>query len=113
MKLPRSLIAMYSLLLLLAVSSAAQTNKITVAKRKITSAKFEPLRKSSSTTPLRAEGEPTFLNLDDPYQKEVLRFDLWERSCQVRRARDEISECKCVRNRKDHELSRSGIAREK
>ena len=79
MKSPRSLLIMcvfYS-----CCSCSPSQRKPTRSPRlgqKITSAKSERLRKSSPhALRHRQQGQPTFLNLDDPYPKEVFTISIW------------------------------------
>jgi hypothetical protein len=60
----------------------------------------------SLLSPSRFEGQPTFLNLDEPYPHEIFsRSDLGQRPRQVRRSGTEVPGRSYMRDREDCELS--------
>jgi hypothetical protein len=79
MKSLRSLTVAYLFSLLLAFSTAAQTNKITAAEAKDHVGEIRTVcGKVVSTHYARgSKGQPTFLNLDEPYSKEVFTILIW------------------------------------
>ena len=79
MKLPRSLTAACFFFVLLAFSTAAQTNKITAAEAKDHVGETQSVcgKVVSTHYAAKSKGEPTFLNLDEPYPKEVLTILIW------------------------------------
>jgi len=72
MKLSRSLIISYFLFLLIALNTSAQTNKITAAEAKDHVGETRTVcgKVASTHFASSSKGEPTFLNLDEPYPKE-------------------------------------------
>jgi hypothetical protein len=79
MKSPRSLITACFLFSLLAFSTAAQTNKITAAEAKDHVGKTRTVcgKVASTHYASSSKGQPTFLNLDEPYPKEVFTILIW------------------------------------
>lgn len=79
MKSPRSLITAYFLFFLLAFSTAAQTNKITAAEAKNHVGETRTVcgKVVSTHYATGSKGQPTFLNLDEPYPKEVFTILIW------------------------------------
>jgi hypothetical protein len=79
MKSPRSLIITCFLLSLLALSTAAQTNKITAAEAKDHVGETRTVcgKVASTHFASKSKGEPTFLNLDEPYPTEVFTILIW------------------------------------
>jgi hypothetical protein len=73
MKSPRSLITTCFLFLLLASGTLAQTNKITAAEAKDHVGEVRTVcgKVASARYAAQSKGQPTFLNLDEPYPKEV------------------------------------------
>jgi hypothetical protein len=73
MNSPRPLIITCFLFLLLASSTLAQTNKITAAEAKDHVAETRTVcgKVASTHYATGSKGQPTFLNLDEPYPKEV------------------------------------------
>ena len=72
-------IATCFLFLLLAFSTAAQTNKITPAEAKDHVGETRTVcgKVVSTHFASKSKGEPTFLNLDEPYPKEVFTILIW------------------------------------
>ena len=83
MKSLRSLTVAYLFSLLLAFSTAAQTNKITAAEAKDHVGEIRTVcGKVVSTHYARgSKGQPTFLNLDEPYPKEAFTILIWGNDC--------------------------------
>ena len=79
MKSLRSLTVAYLFSLLLAFSTAAQTNKITAAKAKDHVGEIRTVcgKVVSTHYASGSKGQPTFLNLDEPYPKEVFTILIW------------------------------------
>ena len=79
MKSPRSPISAYLLFLLLTLSTAAQTNKITAAEAKDHVGEVRTVcgKVASTHFASKSKGQPTFLNLDEPYPKEVFTILIW------------------------------------
>jgi len=79
MKSPRSLITACFLFFLFAFNTAAQTNKITAAEAKdhIGETRIVCGKVASTHFASKSKGEPTFLNLDEPYPKEVFTILIW------------------------------------
>jgi hypothetical protein len=79
MKSPRSLITTCFLFLLLASSTLAQTNKITAteAKDHVGETRTVCGKVASTHFAAKSKGQPTFLNLDDRYPKEVFTILIW------------------------------------
>jgi hypothetical protein len=79
MKSPRSLIAACFLFLLFALNTAAQTNQITAAEAKDHVGETQTVcgKVASTHFASKSQGEPTFLNLDEPYPKEVFTILIW------------------------------------
>jgi hypothetical protein len=79
MKSPRSLITACFLFSLLAFSTAAQTNKITAAEAKDHVGETRTVcgKVVSTHYATSSKGQPTFLNLDEPYPKEVFTILIW------------------------------------
>jgi hypothetical protein len=67
------------LLLLFAISTAAQTNKITAAEAKDHMGEIRTVcgQVVSTHYATSSKGQPTFLNLDEPYPKEVFTVLIW------------------------------------
>jgi hypothetical protein len=107
MKSPRSLITACFLFFLFAFNTAAQTNKITAAEAKdhIGETRTVCGKVVSTHYASGSKGQPTFLNLDEPYPKEVFTILIWGSDrAQVRCDRDEIQGCEGVRDRRDSSL---------
>ena len=83
MKSPRSLITACFLFCLLAFSTAAQTNKITAAEAKdhIGETRTVCGKVVSTHYASGSKGQPTFLNLDERYPKEVFTILIWGNDC--------------------------------
>jgi len=79
MKSPRSLITACFLIFLFAFNTAAQTNKITAgeAKDHIGEVRAVCGKVASTHFATKSKGQPTFLNLDEPYPKEVFIILIW------------------------------------
>ena len=79
MKSLRSLTVVYLFSLLLAFSTAAQTNKITAAEAKDHVGEIRTVcgKVVSTHYASGSKGQPTFLNLDEPYPKEVFTILIW------------------------------------
>jgi len=79
MKSPRSLITACFLFFLVAFNTAAQTNKITAAEAKDHVGETRTVcgKVVSTHYAAKSNGEPTFLNLDEPYPKEVFTILIW------------------------------------
>jgi hypothetical protein len=79
MKSLRSLTVAYLFSLLLVFSTAAQTNKITAAEAKDHVGEIRTVcgKVVSTHYASGSKGQPTFLNLDEPYQKEVFTILIW------------------------------------
>src|ERR1700739_2304586 len=79
MKSPRSLTAACFFFVLLAFNTAAQTNKITAteAKDHVGESRTVCGKVVSTHFASQSKGEPTFLNLDEPYPKEVFTILFW------------------------------------
>ena len=79
MKSLRSLTVVYFFSSLLAFSTAAQTNKITAAEAKDHVGETRTVcgKVVSTHYAAKSNGEPTFLNLDEPYPKEVFTILIW------------------------------------
>jgi hypothetical protein len=79
MKSARSLITTCFLFFLLAFSTSAQTNKITAAEAKDHVGEVRTVcgKVVSTHYAVKSKGEPTFLNLDEPYPKEVFTILIW------------------------------------
>jgi hypothetical protein len=92
MKSPRSLMTACFLFLLLAFSTAAQTNKITAAEAKDHVGEVRTVcgKVVSTHYASGSKGQPTFLNLDEPYPRSFHDINLGQRSREVRCARDKI-----------------------
>jgi hypothetical protein len=67
------------LFLLLAFSTAAQTNRITAAEAKDHIGEVRTVcgKVVSTHYATSSKGQPTFLNLDEPYPKEVFTILIW------------------------------------
>ena len=76
---PARLSIVSPLLLLLAISTAAQTNKITAAEAKDHVGETRTVcgKVASTHYASGSKGQPTFLNLDEPYPKEVFTILIW------------------------------------
>jgi hypothetical protein len=74
-----SLTVAYLFSLLLAFSTAAQTNKITAAEAKDHVGEIRTVcgKVVSTHYASGSKGQPTFLNLDEPYPKEVFTILIW------------------------------------
>jgi hypothetical protein len=79
MKSLRLLTVAYLFSLLLAFSTAAQTNKITAAEAKDHVGEIRTVcgKVVSTHYASGSKGQPTFLNLDEPYPKEVFTILIW------------------------------------
>ena len=79
MKSARSLAAAYLLFSLLAFCAAAQTNKITAreAKDRVREVQTVCGKVVSTHFAERSKGQPTFLDLDEPYPKEIFTILIW------------------------------------
>jgi hypothetical protein len=79
MKSPRLLITTCFLFLLLSFSTAAQTNKITAAEAKDHVGETRTVcgKVASTHFAAKSKGQPTFLNLDEPYPKEIFTILIW------------------------------------
>jgi hypothetical protein len=79
MKSLRSLTVAYLFSLLLAFSTAAQTNKMTAAEAKDHVGEIRTVcgKVVSTHYASGSKGQPTFLNLDEPYPKEVFTILIW------------------------------------
>jgi len=79
MKPARLSIASSALSLLLTFSTAAQTNKITAAEAKDHVGEVRTVcgKVASTHYASGSKGQPTFLNLDEPYPKEVFTILIW------------------------------------
>jgi hypothetical protein len=79
MKSLSSLTVAYLFSLLLAFSTAAQTNKITAAEAKDHVGEIRTVcgKVVSTHYASGSKGQPTFLNLDEPYPKEVFTILIW------------------------------------
>ena len=79
MKSPRSLITACFLFFLFAFSTAAQTTKITAAEAKDHVGETRTVcgKVASTHFASKSKGDPTFLNLDEPYPKEVFTILIW------------------------------------
>ena len=66
-------------LLLVAFSTSAQTNKITAAEAKDHVGETRTVcgKVASTHFASKSKGEPTFLNLDEPYPKELFTILIW------------------------------------
>ena len=83
MKSLRSLTVAYLFSLLLAFSTAAQTNKITAAEAKDHVGEIRTVcgKVVSTHYASGSKGQPTFLNLDERYPKEVFTILIWGNDC--------------------------------
>ncbi len=79
MKSPRSLITACFLFSLLAFSTSGQNNKITAAEAKDHFGETRTVcgKVVSTHYASGSKGQPTFLNLDEPYPKEVFTILIW------------------------------------
>ena len=79
MKSLRSLVVACFFLFLLASGTAAQTTKITAAETKDHVGETRTVcgKVVSTHFASKSKGEPTFLNLDEPYPKEVFTILIW------------------------------------
>src|SRR3984957_4177796 len=79
MKSSRSLITACFLSFLFAFSTLAETNKITAAEAKDHVGETRTVcgKVVSTHFASKSKGEPTFLNLDEPYPKEVFTILIW------------------------------------
>jgi DNA/RNA endonuclease YhcR with UshA esterase domain len=79
LKSPRWLITACFLFLLLAYSISAQTNKITAteAKDHVGETRTVCGKVASTHYASGSKGQPTFLNLDEPYPKGVFTIPIW------------------------------------
>jgi hypothetical protein len=79
MKPARLSISSSALSLLLTFSTAAQTNKITAAEAKDHVGEVRTVcgKVASTHYASGSKGQPTFLNLDEPYPKEVFTILIW------------------------------------
>src|ERR1700746_3846046 len=78
MKSAYSLVTAFALLLV-AFCTSAQTNKITAAEDKNHVGETRTVcgKVASTHFASKSKGEPTFLNLDEPYPKEVFTILIW------------------------------------
>src|SRR5580704_2507539 len=83
MKSARSLITTCFLFFLLAFSTSAQTNKITAAEAKDHVGEIRTVcgKVVSTHYASGSKGQPTFLNLDERYPKEVFTILIWGNDC--------------------------------
>ena len=83
MKSLRSLTVAYLFSLLLDFSTAAQTNKITAAEAKDHVEEIRTVcgKVVSTHYASGSKGQPTFLNLDEPYPKEAFTILIWGNDC--------------------------------
>jgi hypothetical protein len=79
MKSSRSLITSCFLLLLLAFSTATQTNEITTAEARDHVGETRTVcgKVVSTHYASSSKGQPTFLNLDEPYLNEIFTILVW------------------------------------
>jgi len=79
MKSPLSLITTCFLFFLFAFNTAAQTNEITPAEAKDHVGETRTVcgKLASTHFAAKSNGQPTFLNLDEPYPKEVFTILIW------------------------------------
>ena len=79
MNSPRSPITTCFLFLLFVLFTAAQTNKITATEAKDHVGEVRTVcgKVASTHFASKSKGEPTFLNLDEPYPKEVFTILIW------------------------------------
>jgi hypothetical protein len=79
MKSPGLLITTYLALLLIVVSASAQSKKITAAEAKNHVGETQTVcgKVVSTHYATSSKGQPTFLNLDEPYPKEVFTILIW------------------------------------
>jgi hypothetical protein len=79
MKSPRSLTFACFLFFLFTFNTAAQTNKITAveAKDHVRETRTVCGKVASEHFASKSKGQPTFLNLDEPYPKEVFTILIW------------------------------------
>ena len=79
MKLSRSLVTTCFLFLLFVFSTPAQTNKITAAEAKNHVGENRTVcgKVVSTHYATGSKGQPTFLNLDEPYPKESFTILIW------------------------------------
>jgi hypothetical protein len=79
MKLLRSLIIACFLFFVLTFSTSAQTNKITAAGAKDHVGETQTVcgKVASTHFASKTKVEPTFLNLDEPYPKEIFTILIW------------------------------------
>ena len=79
MKSSRSLTAAYFFFVMLTFSTAAQTTKITAAEAKDHVGEVRTVcgKVASAHFAAKSKGQPTFLNLDEPYPKEVFAILIW------------------------------------
>jgi hypothetical protein len=68
-----------SAVLVLAFCTAAQTNKITASEAKNHVSEVQTVcgKVASTHYATRSKGQPTFLNLDEPYPKEIFTILIW------------------------------------
>ena len=78
-KLSPTLVALCSLFLLFVFHTSAQTNKITTAEAKghVGETRTVCGKVASTHFASKSKGEPTFLNLDEPYPKELFTILIW------------------------------------
>jgi hypothetical protein len=79
MKSPRSVIITSFLILLASFRASAQTNKITAAEAKDHVGRVRTVcgKVVSTHYATGSKGQPTFLNIDEPYPKEVFTILVW------------------------------------
>jgi hypothetical protein len=79
MKSPRSPISTYFIFLLLTLNTTAQTNELTAGKARDHVGEVQTVcgKVASTHFASKTKGEPTFLNLDEPYPKEIFTILIW------------------------------------
>src|SRR6201981_1192336 len=79
MKSLRSLVTSCFLFLLLAFSKSAQTNNITAAEANDHVGETRTVcgKVASTHFAAKSKGQPTFLDLDEPYPKEIFTILIW------------------------------------
>ena len=81
MKSARFLVPPSFLLLLFAICTVAQTDKITAREAKDHVGEVQTVcgKVASAHYSTRSKGQPTFLNLDEPYPKQIFTILIWGR----------------------------------
>jgi len=79
MRVLRTPFAAYFLFFLAAIGTSAQSNKITAveAKDHVGETRTVCGKVASTHFASKSKGEPTFLNLDEPYPKEIFTILIW------------------------------------